>query len=176
MNSKTLISQVLYFVVLIGLQLMVMRNFALFGWAFCFSYVGAILLLPMATDSLVVMLIAFATGFVTDLFYNQLGINAAACVLVAFLRPTVLKMLTPAGGYESYMEVSIPSMGLRWYLLFMLPLLFVHHLALFLIEYATFAKFFTAVGKAFFSTMFTFVVVVLVQYLVYSPLGKRDGE
>lgn len=174
MNSKTLISQILYFIVLIGLQWTITRNFTLFGWAFCFSYVGAILLLPMNTNSLVVMLIAFGTGLTTDLFYDKLGINAAASVLIAFLRPTALKILTPAGGYEGYMEVSVPSMGLRWYLLFLLPLLFIHHVALFTIEYASFSKFLYALGKGACSTLFTFVVIIMVQYLIYSPASKRE--
>lgn len=173
MNSKTLITQVLYFILLIGLQWTVTRNFSLFGWAFCFSYIGAVLLMPLNTNPLLVMVIAFFTGLTTDLFYNKLGINAAASVLVAFLRPTMLKILTPAGGYEDYMEASIPSMGLRWYLFFLLPLLFIHHSALFLIEYANITKVFHALGKGFSSVFLTAIVIILVQYMFYSPATKR---
>jgi hypothetical protein len=169
MSSRNIISIVINFLLFVGLQWLVARNLDLYHTAFCFLYVGFILLLPLETNPLVVLLIAFGTGLATDMFYDTLGMHAAASVLVAYLRHTSLKVLTPAGGYEDWMEVSLPSMGPRWYLQYSLPLLFLHSLALFMLEYSNWQMTLLALGKAAASTLFTFVIILVVQYASYRP-------
>ena len=151
------------FLVLLGLQVLLLKEFILFGYAYCFAYIGAFLLLPFELGTIACMLIAFATGLVVDIFYDTLGIHAMASVLVAFLRSYVLKALTPAGGYENYMEPTLPSMGLNWYLLFFGTLSMVHHTALLGIEYAQFNMLGIVLLKAALSTVLTLVITVIVQ-------------
>jgi hypothetical protein len=54
-------------------------------------------------------------------------------------------------------------MGVPWYLGYTLPLLFVHHLFLFLIEYAGIGQFLMALIKTLCSMVFTIAVLLLVQ-------------
>lgn len=173
MNSRSLILQIFYFITFMGLQFFVLRNLVLFNFAFCFAYVGFIMLLPRETSRVFSLFIALGYGLIADLFYDTLGIHAAASVLLAFLRPVHLKIITPSGGYEANVELSIPTMGFQWYSMYILPLVFVHHLALFIIESANISLLPLAVAKAAFSAIFTTVVIVMVQYTFNSSQAKR---
>jgi hypothetical protein len=135
----------------------------LFGLAFCFCYIGTVVFLPLKINPAWPMLAGFAFGLVLDFFQDTPGLHAAAGVLTGYLRMFSLNLNTPPGGYEDYMEPTVNSMGLPWYLAYLLPLLFVHHLFLFLIEYAGIGQFLMAIIKTGFSMIFTLIVLFLVQ-------------
>ena len=107
MSSKVLISVIASFFLYVLFQVLLLKNFILFDTAFCFLYVAFILLLPLEIGPLTLMTLAFVVGFIIDLFYDSIGINAAACVFIAFLRPYWMKIITPRGGYE---EIVIPNL------------------------------------------------------------------
>lgn len=173
MNSRRLIITVVFYVVLVALQLLVARNLALFDTAFCFAYVGAILLLPLQADSVIVMLVACGTGLLTDAFYETPGLHGAASTLLAFLRPLLLRVMVPPGGYEDYMEPSASSMGARWYFMYMVPLIFIHHAALFVLEHLHWFYVPMALLKAACSTLLTLAVIMMVQFGVAGRTAPR---
>ena len=153
----------------LGIYIFIANQFNLFGLALCFSYTGAILLLPISTNPVRVLLFAFATGFAVDVFHSSPGIHAASCLLLAFFRASFLNWMVPAGGYEEYMNVSIPSMGLKWHLPFSLGLLFLHSFLYFLLDYASLAQFGMVLLRTMLSTIFTFLGIVLIQFAIEPP-------
>lgn len=164
MSSARIFRTILYVLICTGLHLFITREFAVFGMAFCYLYVGAILFLPIESNSILVMIGAFVLGFLVDGFYDSAGVHSGASVLLAFLRPQVLRLLKPPGDYEEYMEVSLPIMGAKWYLQYMALLLLGHHLMVFILSYSRFADIGLIVVKATFSSVFTLVGLLLVQY------------
>lgn len=168
MNSKNSVIQLLYFGLYIFLQIMFMKNMVLFDKAFCFVYIGFLLLLPFETGPLLLLVIGFFTGFIIDIFYDSLGIHIAASVLMVYLRPYWINLVTPRGGYEVGMEPTLKLMKFEWFATYALPLIFVHHFALFYIETGGFSMFFFTLVKVVSSTLFTFVTIVIIQYLFYS--------
>ncbi|MDW8287920.1 MAG: hypothetical protein RMJ89_07605, partial [Flammeovirgaceae bacterium] len=68
------------------LQVLFLQHLNLFDAAFCFLYISFILFLPVRLDRLWVLLLSFLIGILIDIFYNTLGIHAASCVLIGFLR------------------------------------------------------------------------------------------
>ena len=167
MSSQTYISVIVSFFLYVLFQVLLLKNFILFDTSFCFLYVAFILILPIEMGPLVIILIAFVTGFSVDLFYDSLGINAAASVFIGFLRPYWLNIVTPRGGYEEIVIPNLKTMGLGWFFTYSLPLIFIHHFVLFFIEAGGFDLFFFTLSKVFFSTLLTFFVIVLTQYLFY---------
>jgi len=163
MNSRNIIISIIYIIVFNALQILFMRQLDLFGLAFCFCYIGTVVFLPLKINPAWPMLAGFAFGLVLDFFQDTPGLHAAAGVLTGYLRMFSLNLNTPPGGYEDYMEPTVNSMGLPWYLAYLLPLLFVHHLFLFLIEYAGIGQFLMAIIKTGFSMIFTLIVLFLVQ-------------
>lgn len=170
MNNKTIITQVIYFVLYAVLQVFFAKNLELFDVAFCFLYVSFILNLPQDTKGEVLLLAGFSIGFVIDSFYNTWGIHSAACVLIAFVRPFIIKVLTPKNAGD---ESEIRDMGLLRFSLYAIILIFLHHSVLFFIEIAHFKFFLFTVIKIFFSTIFTFVLVVIIQYLSPKKVTKQ---
>lgn len=172
MTLTSLIRYVWFALLLTAMQVIVFRNMSLWSVGYCFVYVGALLLLPIDLGAITLMLLAFGLGLMNDMFYNTPGMHAALCVLIAFLRSTSLKLLTPAGGYEGEFEISLSYRGIRWYLFYMMPLVFIHHLGIFLLEYASLTKFHLALVKAAISTVITLAVITVSQQFLVP--GRRS--
>ncbi len=170
MGSRDFFLQALYFILYVGVQVVFVRHLILFDVAFCFIYVAFILLLPFETDSVLLMLLALGAGLVVDSFYDTTGIHAAACVLTGYLRPWVIRLITPRGGYDQNLRISMQYMGGEWFFTYALILIFFHHAALFLIEASQWSLVPLALLKTVCSTAFTWLMVVVAQYLFY---GKK---
>ncbi len=169
MISRNVFQLIWKILVYIGVYVFIGHRLNAFNLALCFSYTGAILLLPISTNPVRVLLFAFAVGFGIDIFHSSPGIHTAACLLMAFMRSSFLNWMVPAGGYEDYMTISIPSMGMKWFLPFTLGLLFMHSFLYFIIDYASLAQFWMVLLKASFSTVITLLGIVLTQLALEPP-------
>jgi len=167
MNSNNYISLLLNFVIFVLLQILIFENFVLYNTAFCFFYVGFILFMSFETDHLAFLFMAFFTGLAVDIFSDSLGVNAAASVALAFVRPHWLSIVTPRGGYESVTIPNVKVLGFQWFLSYVFPLLFLHHFLLFFIEAGNFHYFFHKLFKIFTSALLTFIILVIYQYIFY---------
>lgn len=167
MSSFNLLAQVFFFLVYLLLQVVLMQDVVLFDVAFCFIYLGYLLLLPFETGSIRLMLLGFIMGLSVDIFFNTFGIHAAASVFIMYVRPYVVRVLAPRGGYEPGMNPKLRVMGVQWFSGYSLLLIFLHHFVLFFAEAGFVMPGYTML-KVVASTAFTFVVLVLVQYLFYS--------
>lgn len=168
MNSPALIIQIIAFVLYVLAQATFGKNMVLFQTALCFFYVAFLLGVPFETGRLTQMFIGFLVGFMVDIFYDSLGIHAAACVFLMFIRPIWIKMVTPRGGYDPGDEPKAKMLGFQWYATYALPLLFAHHFVLLFVEMGGFQLFWFTINKVIFSTLFSFTVIIIFQYLFYS--------
>ncbi len=169
--NRSGIVQLLLFMAYLLMQVLVLRNVVLFNTAFCFLYIAFILLLPIETNALLLMLAGFLLGFSVDVFYNSMGLHALATVLIAYLRNYWLNTITPQGGYESGSTATVAANGLQWFLVYSLPLVFLHHLVLFFVEASGFTLFWYTMLKIVASLLFTMLVMVLLQFL--TPQRRR---
>ncbi|MGV3504424.1 MAG: hypothetical protein ACO1O1_11995 [Adhaeribacter sp.] len=156
------------FLIFMGLQVLLLRNLVLFDTAFCYLYIGFLLFLPIQMPKVLLLLLALVSGLTIDVFYDTIGINAAASVLLAYLRPYVLLVLTPRDDYEKSDSVNVHVMGWRWFSVYSLFLVFIHHLALFFLELGSFRQVGFTLVKVLVSTIFTFLVLVIIQLLFFS--------
>lgn len=164
MNRSALAFVIQFFLFGIS-QVVLFKRLVLFDRAFCLVYVAFILLLPIDTNSMVLMLLAFVLGFSIDIFYDSLGLHAMSLVVVAYLRNYWLSAITPQGGYDAGTPPTLAANGLQWFLVYALPLLFVHHLLLFFVEAGGFQNFWFTMMKVIASLFFTLTVLLLLQYL-----------
>ena len=155
------------FLVYLALQVFLFDNMVLFGNAFCFVYIAFILFLPFNINPMLLIFIAFAGGLFTDLFYNTMGVNAAASVLLAFIRKPWISLITPPGGYEDIYAPAIRQLGLSWFIYYIFPLVFIHHLVLFQVESGHILLGWFLFKKVIASALFTSTVLILIQYLFY---------
>ncbi|MBL7925788.1 MAG: rod shape-determining protein MreD [Bacteroidia bacterium] len=164
---------ILRFLLLIAVQVAVLNHIELTGLINPYLYVMALLALPFKMPKGAVMIVALITGFAVGVFTNNAGLHASACVMLAFVRPGVFKLLSPREGYESDTSPSVKHMGLRWYLIYAALLIFVHHATLFYLEVFSFNAFFTTLIRTFLSTCFTLFLIIIVQYLFSKTKTER---
>ena len=168
MNSSS-IKFILQSVIFFLLQIVIFRNVALFDVGFCFVYIAIILLLPLETDRILTLVVAFLIGLIIDVFYNSFGVHASAAVILAFIRFYWVNAIAPQGGYDPNVSPNITNMGVQWFLAYALPMLFVHHFTLFFTEAGGFTFFWFTLLKVMMSTFLTFVVIILIQVLFVNP-------
>jgi hypothetical protein len=164
------IIQVISFFIYLFYQVLILKNIVLFNTAFCFLYVAYLFFLPVETNPLIMMLAGLLMGTAIDMFYDSLGLHAFACVFVMYIRTYWLSLITPQGGYNTSDTPSIAIHGLQWFLVYTVPLVFIHHALLFFIEAGGFGMFWFTLWKVFTSTFFTTLVTLIVQYLF--PSGR----
>jgi len=164
--SRTGIWQFLSFFIYLIAQVVLMKNLVLFNTAFCFIYVSFILFTPIETNTLLLMFLGFVLGFMVDIFYDSLGLHASSLVLIGYFRNFWLSRITPQGGYDAGEGPTLGANGFQWFLIYTLPLIFVHHFALFFIEAGGFGLLGYTLSKVFFSTIFTFLTILLLQYML----------
>ena len=168
--TRDKIIQVISFFIYLLYQVLILKNIVLFNTAFCFLYVAYLFFLPVDTNNLVLMLVGLLMGICIDMFYDSIGLHAAACVFVMYLRNYYLGVITPQGGYDSSATPSIATNGIQWFLIYTFPLVFVHHAVLFYIEAGGFDMFWFTLWKIITSAIFTTAITVIVQFLF--PSGR----
>jgi hypothetical protein len=107
------------------------------------------------------------SGLVLDFFYNTPGINASSSVLIGFIRPFWLSLITPRGGYEDVDIPRLKTLGFSWFITYSAPLIFIHHFTLFIVEAGDLINFWFVINKSIFSMIYTTVILVLGQYMFY---------
>jgi hypothetical protein len=124
-------------------------------------------------DSFWVILISFIVGILVDIFYNTAGVHAAACTLIGFLRKGILLYFFPAKGIENDLNVTLKELGHQRYFVYIAFMIFIHHVALFIIEAGGFHLFLITTGKIFASTIFTVFVIYLVSILTSNISSEK---
>jgi len=146
-------------------QVLILQNVVLFHAAFCFLYVVYLLLLPVDSNPIALMAVGFVMGFAVDMFYESIGLHAFACVLVMYARNYWLNSLTPQGGYDTSSTPSMAFNGTQWFLIYVTPLVFLHHAFLFFLEAGGFGMFWFTLWKVIASTLFTILAILIAQLL-----------
>ncbi len=103
--------QLLRFGFFVGVHMLLVSKLVLFELGWCFFYLGFLLFLPISTPVVVQLVLGFGTGLLMDIFYDTGGVHAAAAVLLCYLRPWVLRLLTPRDGYDAADSVNVHQMG-----------------------------------------------------------------
>ena len=167
-----MIKNIFRFVVLILLQVMIVQNINLGGYIILLPYVLIIIILPFETPRLLLLGIAFLVGVTIDLFHDSSGLHASACTLMGFSRYYVLKFISPREGYDAGVQPTVDDMGLAWYLSYAGVLIIIHHFCFFYLEAFRFSDFFRTFLRVILSSIGTFVVIYLIQFL-FSNIRKR---
>ena len=132
MNKTAL--QIIRFVVLVLLQVLVINHIRLGGYVHPYIYMIFIMLLPFSTPKWQLLVLGFALGLTVDLFTGTLGLHAGATTLMAFCRPSIIKLVSGNQKFENISEPNLGQLGGIWFFRYALCMVFIHHLALFFLE------------------------------------------
>ncbi|MBU3743296.1 MAG: rod shape-determining protein MreD [Sediminibacterium sp.] len=132
-----------------------------------YLYFLFILWLPVSISRISLLLVAFLFGLTLDYFTGTLGLHAAPCVAIAFLRPFLLKLLLAQETAEaSYMEPGHNSMGWAPFITYAVLLTIIHHSYLVLIEWLQFGNFLYFMGKVLGTSAISLLLILIAELLI----------
>ena len=167
--TEVFVRNIVRFMFLVLLQVLILNNIQFSGYINPYFYIYFILLLPFDTPRWLLLISAFLLGFSIDAFTNTLGLNTAASVFIAFLRPFVITAIST--GTELTAGPSLRSQGLKWFAYYSIILVLVHHVTLFYLEIFRFTEFFQTLLRVLLSSIFTLLLIFIAEYLSFS--GKK---
>lgn len=145
-------------------QVLFLRELNIAGLGFCFIYLWFLIKAPLQISQSLLLLGSFVIGWVVDIFYNTHGMHAFACVLIAMARPTVLRILTPANGYDERSSISLAEMKWLWFFSYVFLMLLTHHLVLFILEASDWNLLGLSIARAFCSTLVGMLVFGMLEF------------
>lgn len=166
MGSVILIN-ILRFILLICLQVFLLKNIGYYNLASPFLYILFILLLPFKIPNGLLFLLAFLTGLTVDVFYDTLGLNAAACTVLAYVRIVFISVTVQREGFDNEPDPSLGIMGFRWFIFYAIILTFFHHLVLFSFETFRFSDFGYILIRTILSSVFTVFLMTLAEFIFF---------
>lgn len=155
------------FFVVILLQVLIFDNVEINGYLNPYFYVIFILLLPFETSKWVLLLSAFLLGLTLDIFSMTPGMQASACVFMAFLRPFVLQGFSPRDGYDAGTYPRVSFYGLIWFAKYTFILVFAHHAFLFTVEVFRFSELGHILLRTILSSLLTTVLILISQFFFF---------
>ncbi|MFT3982137.1 MAG: rod shape-determining protein MreD [Ferruginibacter sp.] len=160
---SSLVKNILRFIFFILVQVFVLDKIHLHQMVTPYLYFLFILWLPFRIQRTWLMVLGFLLGFALDSFRHQPGFHAAACVLIAYIRPFVINILIPQEGSDSnYEEPSITSMGgLLPYAIYAAFFSFLHNAWLFLLEAWQFGNIWYFLVKTLLSTAISLLLIII---------------
>jgi len=163
MNS-TLLVNIFRFVLLLALQILVFNNMNFGGYVSAFPYILFIILYPVNGNKANLLIASFFLGLTMDLFCNSGGVHAAACVLLAYLRPSFFKF--SFGLSYEYQTIKLNDVLTPERFTFILLAVITHNVTLFLLESFQISFLLDVLIRTVLSTLFTILICIILIYLI----------
>lgn len=141
-----------------------------------YIYYVFLLWLPFSIPRLTLLGVGFLTGLILDYFKMTPGLHTAACVLVAYIRPFIINLLSPKDSTEfTFREPSPRAMGWGPYMVYALILTVMHHTYLVLLEWLDFGSFLDLIYKILSTTAISMLLIVTVEIIFPRKLKFRTN-
>jgi rod shape-determining protein MreD len=170
---RTIIINLLRFIVLVFIQVFLLKNVTLYNLATPYLYILFILLLPFETPNILLFALAFILGLTIDAFYDTPGLHTAACVLLAFVRVLFISITVQKEGFDNEPEPTLSIMGFRWFFTYALVLTLFHHFFLLSLEIFDISGIQYSIERFVLSTLFTVFLMVISGYLFYRRKERK---
>ncbi len=167
MSGKTILLNIVRWIVLLFVQIFLLRNMAFYNLSTPFVYILFIMVLPFGIPNFLLYVVAFVTGLTLDTFYDTLGVHTSACVALAFMRTSFISISLNREAIDEP-EPSLGNMGFKWFSLYAVLCIFVHHIVLFFLEAFKLSEIGYTLSRALLSMGFTMFTVLLVEFIFHN--------
>lgn len=158
---------ILRFIFILLLQVLIFNNIRISGYIYPAFYVYFIMLLPFETAGWLLLFSAFLMGLSVDFFTNSPGLNAAASLFTAFIRPGVINLLKSKREYEPGIVPGIQDLGFRWFFLYAIILIYMHHTVLFFLEIFSINDLVQTIHRILASSTAVLILVLVAQFFFF---------
>ena len=156
------------FILVVLFQVLILNNIQFSGYINPYFYIWYIMVLPFDTPGWALLFSAFLLGLGIDVFPQgisgngaSLGTHAASAVLIAFLRPYILRWINPRDDYEAGTFPDSRNYGILWFISYALIMIGIHHFVLFFLEDLSFRDLFRTLYRVLMSGLFTLTIILL---------------
>ncbi len=160
------------FVFVALMQILFLNRISLFGYVTPLFYIWLIVRYDSYMKRTAMLLWAFALGLVLDMFSGTPGLNAASATFLAMVQPGIVKMFVQTERYEQLIPSSA-TMGGRQFAGYLLLMTVLHHTLYFLLRSIPLGDWSVLVLKVVFSTLLTFIFMIVAERLTSSSGPKR---
>lgn len=172
-----LLRNIIRFVLFIGIQVFVLDKIPPLHQAFVpILYFLFVLWLPFSLSRFWLLVMGFLTGLTLDYFTPSPGLHAAACVLIAYVRPFLINLLTPRDSTEfNYREPSPKAMGWAPYSVYILVLVLLHNGYLVFLEWLQFGSFWLFLMKVLGTSAVSILLILTAEVLFPRKMKFRTN-
>ncbi|MBQ8957518.1 MAG: rod shape-determining protein MreD [Bacteroidales bacterium] len=171
MNKTAL--QIIRFAVLVLFQVLVVNHIRLGGYVHPYIYLIFVMLLPFSTPKWQLLVLGFVLGLSVDLFTGTPGLHAGATTLMAFCRPSIIKLVSGNQKFENIDEPNLGQLGGLWFFRYVLCLVLIHHFALFFLESFSFRLFGQVLLRILLSVPVSIFLIMMILFIFKSE-KKRE--
>ena len=157
---SNLIQNIVWFIVLIILQVLIFNNINLFGYINPLFYIIFIFYFPLKKEKAAVLFFSFFLGLSIDFFSDTGGINTAATLFIAYFRLPILSTILGKSDFD-YLLFNIRSLSFAKSFWYILSLTFIHHLIVFTLDYFSLNEFGSILLKTISTTTLSLSLIFL---------------
>jgi len=172
-----LLKNILRFAVFILIQVFLLNKIPhLHRFITPYIYFLFLLWLPFSVSRQWLLIIGFITGLTLDYFTMTPGLHTAACLLIAYVRPFLISVLTPKDSSEfNYREPSPRAMLWTPYLVYVFVLTLLHHGYMIFLQWLSFGSFLDFIIKVIATTAISMLLIVTVELLFPRKMKFRTN-
>jgi len=157
------------FILLVLLQALLLSHVNFLGYINPYLYILFIITFPFNSNKSLLIILSFLLGLTIDIFGDSGGVHAAACLVIAYLRPIILKF--SFGVSYEYNVIKINNIDFGKRLIYVTSMVFLHHLVLFSMEIFNINHVMLLLKSTLFSGIFS-VVLILSSISIFSKKTK----
>lgn len=159
--------------VLILNQIHIRSSIAIFGIPIFTPIIYPIILLvlPLSIPHWLLMILGFLTGLMVDMFSNTPGMHAAACVLLTFVRPSLLNLFFQQNSKDIYKAIpNLYRMGFQSFIIYSSVCIALHHFVYYLLQIWSLSNIHIILFKTIVSGILSMLLILIAQLL----FAKRE--
>ena len=165
--NKSFISYILLFVILVLIQILLLNHIVLFNSAVCLIFIYFLIKLPLNLSPNIMLTLGFFLGLFVDIMSDTPGLNALCCTILASLKKPVFYAYEQHDDQKRNVAPSIGTMGFFNFCKYIFSLSAIYCLLVFFVEFVNFTDVMQILIKAGASTLFTFLVILAIDSLIY---------
>ena len=154
-------------VIFIFIQVYILNQVMFNGYINPYFYIMLIICLPQLTPKWFLLVFAFLLGFFIDLFEGTIGFHSTAAVLIAFVKPTIEKIVIPKNTINGEQDLFLQNLGFKMFAVYTFLLILTHHTILFLLAHFELTSFANIFGKIVLSSTITLTIILICQFFFF---------
>jgi len=158
--------------VFVFIQIYILNQVLFSGYMNPYFYIMLVICLTQITPKWFLLLFSFFLGFLLDIFSGSIGFHSTACVLMAFLKPNLEKIVIPKNTISGEQDLFLQKLGFKMFSILAFLMIFIHHTILFLLAHFKLASFTDILGKVSMSSFITFVIILVCQFFFFKSENR----